>query len=136
MHHPKYYQEGSQDLSHTFWEIATSVGLLDSEVHKVQEVWTGQKDLQVAHHTAKGSPKGIQILQVVPPTELPNIMGLRVIHSSKVLCRQVGLSFCLWCGKEGQNEGTVVNNLQMSDYHLGLVCSQCLKYFTTSTDTM
>ena len=30
----------------------------------------------------------------------------------------------------------MVNNLQMSHYHMGLVCSQCLKYFTTSTDAM
>ena len=26
----------------------------------------------------------------------------------------------------------MVNHLQMSYYHLGLVCSQCLKYLTTS----
>ena len=58
------------------------------------------------------------------------------IYSPKALCRQAGLTFCLWCGKEGQNEGTVVNHLWMSHYHLGLVYSQCLKYFTTSTDTM
>ena len=40
MHCPNYDHEGSQDLSHTFQEMATSVGLMDSEVHKVQEVWT------------------------------------------------------------------------------------------------
>ena len=38
--------------------------------------------------------------------------------------------------KEGQNEGTVVNHLQTSHYHLGLICGQCLEYFTTSADTM
>ena len=30
----------------------------------------------------------------------------------------------------------VVNYLRMSHYHLGLICSWCLKYFMTSTDTM
>ena len=39
-------------------------------------------------------------------------------------------------GKEVQNKGMVVNHLQMSHYHLGLICSQCLEYFTTSTDTV
>ena len=30
----------------------------------------------------------------------------------------------------------VVNHLQMSHYHLGLICSWCLEYFTTSANTM
>ena len=100
MHHPIYDHEGSH-------EMATTAGLMGSEVHKVQEVWTGQKDLWATHHVAKGYPKGIQFFWVVPPTKLPKIMGLRGIHSAKALHRQVGLSFCLWCGKEGQNEGAV-----------------------------
>ena len=111
MHCADYDHEGSQDLSHTFQEMVTSAGLMDSEVLKVQEVWTGQKDLQVTHHAAKGSPKSIQYFWVVPPTESPKIMGLKGIHSLKALCWQVGLSFCLWCGNEGQNEGTIVNHL-------------------------
>ena len=76
MHCPDYDHKGSQDLSHTFHKMTTSVGIMDSEVHKVQEVWTGQKDLQAAHHMAKGSPKGIQFFQVVPPTESPRIRKL------------------------------------------------------------
>ena len=127
---------GPQDLTCTFQEMATSAGLMDSEVHEVQEVWTGQKDLQATHHMVKGSPKGIQFFQVVPPTESPMIMGLKGIHSPKALHQQAGLSFCPWCGKEGQNAGTVVNHLQTSHYCLGLICSQCLRYFTTSTDTI
>ena len=102
--------------------------LMDSEIHEVVEVWTGWKDLWATHHTVKGSPKCIHCFWVVPPTKLPKIMGLKGIHSPEVLCQHVGLSFCPWCGKEGQNEGTVVNHLQTSHYHLGLVCSQCLKY--------
>ena len=77
MHHPDYNHKGSQDLSHTFQEMATSAGLMDSEVHEVQEVWTGQKDLWAAHHEQKVSPKGIQFFWVVPPTKSPSIMGLR-----------------------------------------------------------
>ena len=111
MYHMDYDHKGSWDLSHTFQEMAISAGLMDSEVYEVQEVWTGQKDLQVTHHMAKGSPKGIQFFQVVSPTKLPMIMGLKGIHSPEALHQQVGLSFCLWCGKEGQNEGMVVNHL-------------------------
>ena len=40
MHCPNY-DKGSQDLSHTFQEMATSAGLMGMEVHEVQEVWTG-----------------------------------------------------------------------------------------------
>ena len=68
------------------------------------------KDLQVAHHIVKGSLKGIQFLWVVSPTKSPKSMGLKGIHSPKAFHQQVGLSFCLWCRKEGQNEGTVVNH--------------------------
>ena len=80
---------------------------MGSDVNEVQEAWTGQKDLWVTHPVAKCSPKDIHFFWVVPPTKLPKIMGLRGIHSSEALRWQGGLSFCLWCGKEGQNEGTV-----------------------------
>ena len=60
MYHADFDHDGSQDLSCIFQEMATSAGLMDSEVHDVQEVWTGQKDLWAAHHMAKGSTKGIQ----------------------------------------------------------------------------
>ena len=135
-HCPNYDHEGFQDLSYTFKEMATSAGLLGSDVHKVQPVWAGWKDLWFTHHMAKSSPKNIHLFYVVPSTKLPKIMGLKGIHSPKALKWQSGLSFCLWCGKEGQNEGVVVNHLQMSHYHLGIICGQCLEYFTTSSGTM
>ena len=72
----------------------------------------------------------------MPPTESPKIMGLRGIHSPKALQWWGQLSFCLWYGKEGQNEGTVVNHLQTSHYHLGLICSCCMEYFTTSVNAI
>ena len=59
-----------------------------------------------------------------------------VIHSLEALKWQSGLSFCLWYGKKGQNEGMVVNHLQMSQHHLGLICGQCPEYFTTSADSL
>ena len=42
----------------------------------------------------------------------------------------------MWCRKEGKNEGTVVNHLQTSHYHLGLICSCCMEYFTMSANAM
>ena len=63
-------------------------------------------------------------------------MGLEGIHSPKALQWQSGLTFCLWCGKEGQNEAMMVNHLQTMHYHLGLICACCLNYFTMSTDDM
>ena len=63
-------------------------------------------------------------------------MGLKGIHSSEALCWQGSHSFCPWCGKEAQIEGTVVNHLQNVHYHLGLICAWCQDYFAMSVDTM
>ena len=98
-HGPNYEHEGSHNLSSTFRDMATSANLMGSEIHKVQEVWTGWKNLQAAHHVAKTFPKDIHFFRVVPPTKLPKIMGLWGIHSPKALQWWGGLSFCLWCRK-------------------------------------
>ena len=108
MHHPDYDHKGSLDFSYTFKEMAISTGLMGSDVHEVQEAWTGQKDLWVTHYLAKSSPKDIHFFWVVPPYELLKIMGLRGIHSPEALRCWGGLAFCPWCGKEGQNEGMVL----------------------------
>ena len=80
--------------------------------------------------------KGHPIFPGSAAHDLPKIIGLKGMHSPEALCQQAGLSFCPWCGKEGQNEDTIVNHLWISHYHLGLVCSHCLKYFTICADTM
>ena len=129
-HWPNYEHKGSYNLSSTFRYMATSTNFMGSEIHEVQEVWTNWKDLRIAHHMDKISAKDIHFFRVVPPTELPKIMGLRGIHSPEGLQRQSGLSFCLWYRKEGQNEGMVENHLWTSHYHLGLICSCCMEYFT------
>ena len=46
---PYFEQEGSHNLSPTFWEMAISMNLLGNEIHEVQESWTSQKDLKAAH---------------------------------------------------------------------------------------
>ena len=120
MHHPDLDHEGSNDLFSTFQEMATFAGLMGPKVHEFQEVWTGSKDFWATHHVPKGSPKEIHFFCVVHPTKLPKIMGLWEIHSPKALCRQADWP-SVWCGKEGQNEATVVNHLWKSHYHLGLM---------------
>ena len=39
-------------------------------------------------------------------------MGLMGIHNPNALQCYAGYTYCPWCGKEGQNEGTVVNHLK------------------------
>ena len=43
--------------------------------------------------------------------ELPKVMGLVGIHNPDALCHFAGVTFCPWCGKQGLNEGTIVNHL-------------------------
>ena len=116
--------------------MASSMTLLGTEVQEVLEEWSGQQELRAANKTTKASQRDIHFFRLVAPTELLKIMGLEGIYSPQALWEQSGLSFCPWCGKEGQNEGMVVNHLQMMHYHLGLVCTNCLDFFTTSSDTM
>ena len=63
--------------------MAQGMNLLDSEIHEVQEVWTGWRGLRAANHATQTSPRGIQFFHVVSPNELPDIMGLRGVHSQK-----------------------------------------------------
>ena len=63
-------------------------------------------------------------------------MGLVGIHDPDVLHCFNGLIHCPWCGKEGQNEGTVVNHLWTVHYRLSLVCNKCYNYPSTSSDTL
>ena len=125
-HHPTFNQEGSHNLSGLSWEMVTCTDLLDSEIYEIQEVWTRQKDLQYANDALKSLPKGLSLYHPVFPLESPKVMGQKGIHHPNALCHHVGLSYCPWCRKEGQNEGTVVNHLQTMHYKLGLVCSGCL----------
>ena len=118
-HCPKFNCKVSHELSHTFQEMADYAGLLDSHIHKVQDTWMGQKELHATNGVAKSSSKDICYFQVVSPRESPKIMGLKGIHSPETLKR--------WA---------VVNHLRTSHYHLGLICGQCLKYFTTNSNTM
>ena len=126
MNHPDL--EVLHDLSGLFQEMITSVDLLDSEIYQIQEVWTGWGDLQYANDALKLLPKGLQFFCQVSPSESPKVMDPRGVHHPAALHHFAGLTFCPWCGKEGQNKGMVVNHLQTMHYKLGLVCSGCLHF--------
>ena len=102
-----------------------SNNLLCSEIYEIQETWTGQHELQYANHALKTLLKGLKFFCPVSPSESPKVMGLTDIHHPNALHHFNGVTHCLWCGKEGQNEGTIINHLQMTHYKLGLVCEKC-----------
>ena len=131
-HSPVFHKEVAHNLANVFREMAKIAGLMATEIHPIQDQWQGKKEL----HMAKGSTKNIQYFPVVSPIKSPKIMGLKGIQSLEAQKCQASLSFCPWCGKEGQNEGTMVNHLCTGHYHLRLVCEQCLQHFMTSSDRM
>ena len=116
--------------------MAKSAKLLGSSIYEIQEVWKGPDKLQQANYALRYLPKGLKFLHVVPPSESPKVMGLVGIHDPDALCHFNGLTHCPWCWKEGQNEGTVINYLQMVHYRLSLVCNKCYNYPSTSSDTL
>ena len=91
--------------------MATSADLPGTSIHEIQASCTGPKELKQANYALQSLPKGLKSLHVVPPSESPKVMGLVGIHDPNTLCCFSGVTYCPWCRKEGQNEGTVVNHL-------------------------
>ena len=96
----------------------------------------GPDKLQQANYALRSLTKGLKFLQVVSPSESPKVMGLVGIHDPDTFLHFNGLTHCPSCGKEGQNEGKVVNHLQTVQYRLSLVCNKCYDYLSTSSDTL
>ena len=66
LHKWMFAKEGSYNLTSVFCKMATSASHLDSDVHEVQDEWTGQKDLWATHQAVKSSPKDIYFFWLVP----------------------------------------------------------------------
>ena len=109
---PHFNWETTHDLSDVFWDMILHVSLLDSQIYEIQEAWTGWHYLQYANNALKTSPKGLWFFCLISSSEFPKVMGLTDIHNPDTLHHFTSVTFCPWCGKEGQNEGTVVNHLQ------------------------
>ena len=131
-----FHKEDTYELTEVFKKVAEMAGLLGTEVYPVHDQWVGRKELCSAYHVVRGSIKDLHFFSTGVPLESPKIMGLWGIQCLEALKQQEGLSFCLWCGKEGQNERTIINHIHTRHYWLGLICKRCLSYFTTTLDKM
>ena len=135
-HSYNFTTEGNHNLSEVFKQMAESTELLDTSIHEIQTVWMGPDELRQANYALRSLPKGLKFLHVVSPSESPKVMGLVRIHDPDALHCFNSLTHCPWCGKEGQNEGTVVNHLQMVHHRLDLVCNKCNDCPSTLSDTL
>ena len=102
-----------------------STGLLGSKILEIQETWMGQCKLEYTNYALKTLLKGFKFFHPVSPLKSPKLMGLTNIQHPDAPCCFNGVTHCLWCGKEGQNEGMIINHQQMMYYKLGLVCKKC-----------
>ena len=124
--HPhNWIHVGTHDLSNIFKELAESASLLGEAIHEIQLLWTGLEELKQANYVLWSLPKALRFLRAVPTMESPKVMGLKGIHDPDALRCYTGCIYCPWCGKEGQNEETVVTHLRTTHYRLGLVCDWC-----------
>ena len=135
-HCPNFNTENTCDLSDIFWHMARTAELLGSTFYEIKEVRTGPDELQQANYALRALPKGLKFLRVVPTSESPKVMGLMGIHDLDTLCHFNGVTHCRWCGKEGQNEGTVINHLWTVHYRLSFVCEKCFGCPSTSLETI
>ena len=135
-HSFNFTSDGNCNLAGTFKCLATSAGLLGTSIYETQSPWTGPQELKQANYALLSLPKGLKFLWAVPPSEYPKVMGLMGIHDPDALHHFGSVTYCPWCGKEGQNEGTVVNHLWTTHYRLGLVCDRCYSHPSTMSDTL
>ena len=120
-HCPNINNENSHNLMAIFQQMVETAGLLGSAIYEIKEAWSGQDELQQANYTLRTLPKGLTFFRVVSPSDSPKVMVLMGIHHPNTLCHFNGLTHCSRCGKEGQNEGTIINHLWTVHYKLGLM---------------
>ena len=121
-HSYNFTMEDTHNLLEVFRQMAKSTKLLGTSIYEIQALWTGPYELRQANYALRSLSKGLKFLHAVPPSQSPKVMGLVGIHDPDTLHCFNGLTHCPWCGKEGQNEGTVVNHLQTVHYRLGNDC--------------
>ena len=125
-----------EDLSDIFKGLAQEAGLLGESIFELQWSWEGPEHLKQANYILQSQPKGLKFLRAVSAKESPKVMGLKGLHKPEALQHFAGYTYCLWCGKYGHNEGTILNHLRMAHYKLGLICDQCFGCPTTMADTL
>ena len=134
-HSPNFTTNGMHDLSEVFRHMAKTTKLLGSAIYEIQEVWKGPDKLQQANYALSLYRKASNSSKWYPQ-ESPQSYGIGGHTDPDALHHFNGLTHCPWCGKEGQNEGTVINHLWMVHYRLGLVCHKCYNFPSISSDTL
>ena len=135
--HPWDWVHGNtDDLSDIFMELAMGTGLLGESIYEIQLSWNGPEEFKLANYVLQSLPKGLKFLRVVSAKESLKVMGLKGIHDSNALQCFTGYTYCPWCGKDGQNEGTIINHLGTVHYRLGLICNQCFCCPMVMLDTL
>ena len=119
-----------------FRELAQGAGLLGKFIHEIQVSWNGLEEMKHTNYILRSLPKGLKFLRVVSAKESPKIMGLKGIHDSDALWHFAIYTYYLWCSKDGQNKGTVINHLRTVHYKLGLICNQCFRCPTVTSDAL
>ena len=135
-HSYNFNQDRNRDLSEVFKKLAEKAGLLGTNIYEIEASWTGPEELKQGNYTLQSLPKSLRFPRVVPAMESPKVMGLMGIHDPDTLQHFARFTYCLWCGKEGQNEGSVVNHLRTTHYKLGLVCNKCYGCPTITSNTL
>ena len=110
-HSYAFTTDSTHNLSGTFRQLAVRTDLLGTSIYEIQSSLTGPKELKQVNYTLQSLPKGLKFLWVVPPSESPKIIGLMGIHNPDALHHFSSITYCPWCGKEGQNEGIIVNHI-------------------------
>ena len=126
----------TEDLSDMFKKLVQEAGLLGESIFEIQWSWKGPEHLQQANYVFQSQPNGLRFLRAVSTKESPKEMGLKGIHDPEALRHISGYTYCPWCGKSGQNKGTIVNHLRTIHYKLGLICDQCFGCPTKTSDTL
>ena len=110
----------------SYWDMITHAGLLDSQIFQTpRNLDRVRMPCDTANDASSLLLMGLQFFCPVSPSESPKFMGLTGIHHLDALHWFADVTFCPWCQKEGQNEGTIVNHLRATHYKLGLVCKKC-----------
>ena len=104
--HPHFDCKTSHNLMNIFQDMIASASLLGSQIYEIQEFSEGKSELQYANNALRALPKGLQFFCPISLSESPKVMGLADVHNPDALHHFNGLTFCPWCKKEGQNEGT------------------------------
>ena len=131
-----WIHSNKEDLSDIFKGLTQEAGLLGESIFKIQWSWKGPEHLRQANYVFQTQTKGLKFLRAVSSKESLKEMGLKGIHDPNALWHFSGFTYCLWCGKRGQNEGTVINHLRTVHYKLGLICKKCYGCPTTMSDTL